>query len=328
MKVEGQGMTRWVRWVLLSAAIIVAHGALAQPFPARAITIVVPFAPGGPGDITARMVARDLSTKLGQPVLVDNKGGAGGLIGTQAVTRAAPDGYTLLLHSSSLTSNQAMQVNPDIDVRQDLVGVTPAIFGIMGVFVNPTVPARNMQELIAYARSRPGAMNFGSSGVGSQTHLYGEMLKGAAGIDMVHVAYSGGAPSVAAALSNEVQLLVIDVGSAKAQSDAGKLRLLAVGTEQRSTLLPDVPTVAESGLPGYRADFWFGFFAPRRTPNAIVETLGAEISTILNKPEVKQNLNNRGYEIRSMSAAAFQQLVGSEVAKWEKIIKDAKIARQ
>lgn len=306
----------------LSLAAAIPASAQTQ-FPTKPIRIIVPFPAGSTGEVIGRQIADSLTKRIGQPVVIEARAGAAGAIGTQAVANAAPDGHTILFHSSSIVLNQVTM--PDqVDVVKGLAPLTPAIFGIMGIFTHPSIPAKNVAELIQYVKARPGKINYGSAGQGSQTHLYGVLFAQAAGIDMAHIPYNGGAPAMVAAVSNEVQMLVIDTFTAKPQSDAGKLNHLAVASKQRLARLPNVPTVDESGLPGYFADFWFAFFAPPATPTAILDKLNAEINAVLKEPDMIKKLNDQGYEVEGQSRAAFTALLNSDIDKWKKAVAGTK----
>jgi tripartite-type tricarboxylate transporter receptor subunit TctC len=299
----------------------------AQDYPNQPITFVVPFPAGSTGEVIGRQIADRLTKRLGQPVLIQPVPGGAGVIGSQQVANSTPDGYTLLFHSSSIVLNDVLKPG-QLDITKDLAPVTPAAFGYMGVFVNPSVPADDLKGFIAYAKAHPGELNYGSSGTGSQTHLYSALFNSQAGIDLAHIPYEGGSPSVIGAVSNEVQELVIAYGAAKPQADSGKLKLLAIASHERLADLPDVPTVDEAGLPGYFADFWFGFFAPAGTPDAILDKLNTEINAVIADPTFVQALKDQGYEARGMSRSDFASLLVADKTKWQAAVKAANVPIQ
>lgn len=294
--------------------------AAAQAYPDRPITLIVPFAPGGIGDIVGRELNATLTTTLGQPLVVENKAGAGTQIGTAYVVQSEPDGYTLAIQSSSLTILQNVRKDLGFDVTKDLVPVASTIAGTLGVIISPDVPANTLEEFIAYAKERPGELNFASGGVGSTTHLAAQYLLSLAGVDVQHIPYAGGAQAMEAVVAGDAQLIVIDPFLVKGQIDAGKARLLAVGSTERSPLLPDVPTVIEAGVPGYEVGFWWGVFAPQGTPPEIVERLNQEINKVFEKPESQARFRELGYSTHVMSPDAFRQMTLDEVEKWRKVV--------
>ena len=281
------------RVFVLATSIALAGAALAQSaanFPDRPIKLIVPYPPGGSTDPVARLLASDLSTRLGQPVVVDNRPGAAGSIGTEAVARAAPDGYTLLLHTSVIATDPTFKKTLPYDVKRDLAPVTLAVNGPYLLVVNPSLPVKNVAELIAYAKANPGKLNFGSAGQGSSGHLIGELFKTSAGIDMVHVPYKGGGPSITGLMGNEVQLLFDTISGSGALAENGKLRALAVTSSARSPALPNVPTINESGLKDFSVVYWLGIFAPAKTPPEIVDKLYKAFRASLDNPEVSAKL--------------------------------------
>lgn len=299
---------------------------LAQPYPVRPVRLVVPFPPGAsPNDIIGRLIGRELSESLGQQVVVDNRSGAGGTIGTDVVTKSAPDGHTIMISSTTLTTSPNLYRRLPYDVARDLQPITMIAAAPMLVFVHPSVPASNIREFIAYAKANPGKLNFSSGGNGTVPHFAGEMLKAMAKIEMNHIAYKGGAPASAALLGGEVSVY-IDTPTATLQfAKQGKVKALAVTEKQRFALLPDVPTLDESGVPGYEMRVWYGFFAPAKTPKAIVTRLYRDTAKALKVEEVKTRLLSIGTEPVGSPPEVFQPLVRAELQKWAKLAREVGI---
>ena len=319
--------------VLLLAMLIQASVFFLQAVHAQTnsvpLQIVVPFAPGGSVDILARQLSPALSSRLGRPVTIANMPGAGGEIGAGAVARSRPDGSSVLLQSVGVTIIQALRKAPAFDVRRDLAPITQAAESPMAIYVNPSLPVHTVRELINYAKENPGKLNFASSGMGSANHLYMELFRAAAGINMVHIMYSGGTGTTMAVVKNEAQVLITDgLGATRKQAEAGAVRALAIALPSRSPLLPDLPTIAESGLPGYEAPYWYGFFTAVKTPADIVQKLNTDIISVLNEVALRDRLAPQGYSVKGSSPAAFKAVVEQEVAKWEKLVKDANIPRE
>ena len=252
--------------VALIAGLVFAGAAFCQNYPAKPIRLVVPFAPGGGVDITARLLAQSLSANLGQQIVIDNRGGAGGIVGMEIVARAAPDGYTLLMSHVGFTAMPGLYKKLPFDPVKDFTGVVVAISGVYVLVVNPAVPVKSVQELIAYAKANPGKLGFASAGSGSSIHLAGELFKRMAGIDLLHVPYKGAAPALTDVVAGEVQMMFGTATNTLPMVKAGKLRALAVTSAKRSALAPELPTVAESGLPGFEVVGWYGLAAPAKTP--------------------------------------------------------------
>jgi len=290
------------------------------------VRIVVPFPPGGPADVLARTVGDKLQATLGQPVVVDNRPGAGGNIGMELVAKAAPDGHTLALApAGNLTVNPSLYRNVPYDVARDFAPVT-VIAAVPNILVvNAQVPAKDLAELIAYAKANPGKLNFASPGPGSGAHLAGELLKSSAAIDMVHVPFSGIAPAVTAVVAGDVQVMFAGSSSAMPHVTAGKLRALGVASPKRIASAPALPTLAESGLPGFDVTSWYSIVAPAGTPPAVVERLQREIAKALDAPDVKTKLAGLGAEPVANTPSEFSAMIKVESAKWGKIVKDANI---
>jgi len=316
------------RAVLLcaAAASLAAMPAFAQQaWPsARPITIVVPFAAGGTTDILARIVGLHLGTELGQQVIVDNRAGAGGNIGGQLVARSPADGYTLLMGTVGTHAiNQSLYKKMPFDPIKDFAPIS-RVANVPNLLVaNPQQPFKTVPELIAYAKANPGKVNFGSSGNGSSIHLSGELFKSLAKVDMVHVPYKGSAPAVTDLLGNQIAIMFDNLPSSIQYVRAGKLRPIAVTTAKRSPELPDVPTIAEAGLPGYEATSWFGLLAPAKTPADIVNRIDAALVKVLANPEVKKKLSEQGAEPYAETPEQFAAFIKAETAKWGKVVKES-----
>lgn len=303
--------------------------AYAQQYPTRPITMMVAMAAGAPTDALAREVAKELSDRLGQPVLVENMTGGGGMVATRKLINSNPDGHTLLFAMNGLISSQAMRNDPGFDVTKDMVAISPTFEGSLGIYINPSIPAKTLQEFVAYAKAQPTKLNYGTAGLGTIVHLSTDSFLQRAGIvGMVHVPYRGGAEYLPATISNNVQLSLADTTFAQPFVDAGKLRLLAVTSKQRLPLLPNVPTVEESGLPGFQATFWAGVYAPRNVPQAVVDRINGELRSILMTDDAKQRYAARGYTPLWLSLAQTQIKVKEELDRINKTIDAAKIVRQ
>jgi tripartite-type tricarboxylate transporter receptor subunit TctC len=315
--------------VVACAAVIVSNAVSAQDFPNRAITIIVPQPPGGGTDIISRIVAQQLSLQLGKPVVVENKPGAGTLVGTDAAAKAAPDGYTLL---AGLTANMA--VNPSLfktlsyDPIRDFVPV-----GMMAEFpfvlvVSNNFPAKSVKELLALAKAKPGEINFASAGNGTGQHLSAELFKLMAGVDMTHVPYRGAAPAYSDVISGRTPVFFDNLASGLGQIKGGAVRALAVTGKERSPLLPDVPTIAEAGVPGYQNYVWFGLWAPKKTPQPVVEKLYAEIRKAVATPSVKERIMKDAGVPMDTALKDIEPLENAEIAKWADVVKRAHIQVQ
>jgi tripartite-type tricarboxylate transporter receptor subunit TctC len=293
-------------------------------FPSKPITIIVPFSAGGTTDILARVIGLHMGTDLGQPVVVDNRAGAGGNIGGQAAARANPDGYTLFMGTVGTHAiNQSLYKKMPFDPIKDFAPLSRVAMVPNLLVANPAQPYKNVKELIAYGKAHPGKINFGSSGNGSSIHLSGELFKQMTGVDMQHVPYRGSAPAVSDLLGGQISVMFDNMPSAIQHVKGGKLRALAVTTAKRSPALPDVPTIAEAGVPGYEATSWFGLLAPAGTPAPIVAKLNASILKALADPEVKKKLAEQGAESHGEKPEEFAAFIKSETAKWGKVVKES-----
>jgi tripartite-type tricarboxylate transporter receptor subunit TctC len=324
---ESRVNVRCMRAVAALAALVPVLGLTqgAASYPDKPIKLVVPYPPGGSTDPVARLLAQDIASRIGQPIVVDNRPGAAGSIGTEAVARAAPDGYTILLHTSVIATDPTLKKNAAYDVKRDLAPVTLAVTGPYLVVVNPSLPVRNIAELIAYAKANPGKLFYGSAGQGSSGHLIGELFKQAAGIEMTHVPYKGGGPSITGLMGNEVQLLFDTLGGSRALAESGKLRALAVTSPARSPVMPNVPTVSESGLKDFQAVYWLGIFAPAKTPPPIVDKLYREIKQSLDNPEIKAKLQEQGNVAQALPPAEFAKVLDGDIQRYRTVIDSAKI---
>ena len=314
-----------LRFATLLAALPLLGPAIvtAQPYPAKAVRVVVPFPPGGPTDIVGRLVSQKMSEGLKQPIVVENRAGAGGVLGTESVAKAAPDGHTLLMGTiGGLAVSMSLQPNRGYDTLRDLVPITQAVNVTSVLVVHPSVPARSVKDLLALAKARPGKLNYGSSGSGTITHLAGELLKLMGSVSIVHVPYKGGAPALTAILSGEVDLTYENSLIIVPHIRSGKVRALAVTSSERSKLLPELPSIAET-LPGYGASGWYGLLAPAGTPGAIIARLNAEAVKALRDPEVAGKLSSQGAEPAPGSPAEFSAFIRREIEKWSKVVKAA-----
>jgi tripartite-type tricarboxylate transporter receptor subunit TctC len=305
----------------LSLAAASAH---AQVYPDKPVRMIVPFAAGGILDIVARAVGERLNGPLGQPVVVDNRSGAGGAIGAEITARAAPDGYTLLTgHIGTHAINPSLYPKLAYDPVRDFAPITLVAMFPLGLFVHPSVPAQSVSELVALARAKPGQLNFASAGSGGPTHMAGEMLKAMARIDIVHVPYKGNAAALNDLLGGRVQMFFSNLLTAMPHVRSGRLRALAVSTAKRSLQVPELPTMAEAGVPGYEMTNWIGMLAPAATPRAIVLRLNRDIAAILGAPDMKERFRAQGLDLVSSTPEEFAAFIRSELAKWRKVVKES-----
>lgn len=303
-----------------------AGSALAQNYPTRVVRIVVPQAPGAQSELFARMLGQKLGESLGQPVISDPRPGAGGAIGAEVAARAAPDGYTLLMATNSTHgSNPALYAKLPYDPIRDFAPITLTVGMPYVMSVHPSLPATSLKQLIAFAKARPGQLNFASAGNGSTHHLCGELFKSMARVSIVHVPYKGGPPATAATAGGEVSMLFNTVGSVYPSIRSGRLRALGVTTSRRSDTLPEVPTMAEAGLPGFELQSWFGLLAPAATPTPIIGRLNADTIKALNAPEMRSAIATMGANIMSGSPESFADHIKSEIARIGEIVKAAGI---
>ena len=310
-------------WIGLACAVacVAASGlAMAQDYPNKPVKLVVPYPPGGPTDIVARVVAQKLQEQIGQPFVIDNKPGAGANTGAEAVARSTPDGYTLLVATTAHAINPSLFSKLSYQLLKDLAPVSQLTSGPLVIVANPALPAQNIQELIALAKGKSGGLNFGSSGNGQSTHLSAELFSAMAGIKMSHVPYKGSAPALTDVMAGQTDLMFDTMLSAMPHVKAGKLKALAITSSQRSPVAPHLPTVAESGLPGYEAIAWNGLLAPAGTPKEVVARLNAELKKVLENPDVRQRFEAQGFAASWNSPATFGSFLQAEVDKWAKVV--------
>jgi len=313
------------RLIAATALMLATTGAAtAQSYPSKPITIVVPYSVGGTTDIVGRLIATQIGSSLGQPIVVDNKAGGGGNIGWGAVARSAPDGHTLLTTEMSFTIAPALGVKQPFDAKKDFMHIITAAAPHVLV-VNPDVQAKTLKEFIAYAKANPGKLNYGSGGNGTNTHLGGELFKREAQVFMVHVPYRGAGAVLQDLMANQVQALVTALPTALPHIKSGKLRALVVTSEKRSPLLPDVPSAKEAGLPKFLMDFWVGLAAPAGTPQPVIDTLNKAVTAALASPEGKKRLVDLGLESEANSPAQASQHVTSEMTQWASVVMSAGI---
>jgi len=299
--------------------------AQAQTYPSRPVTIVVPFGAGGPADIYARFLGQRMQAPLGQPVVVENRPGGGSVVGSNAVAKSAPDGYTLLMMSNTHTVNETLIPNKPFVLLRDLAPVAPVNYSDLLLVVHPSVPANNLKELIALAKSEPGKMNYASSGPGTPYHMAGELFKSLAGVDVVHVPYKGSDGARVGILGGQVQMMFDAITTMAPNVRAGKLKGFGTSGRARSSVLPDMPTVAEAGVPGYEATIWLGVMAPAGTPKPIIDRLNAEITKVTGRAEVKEAWGKQGATALSMTPEQFDKYLRDDIAKWAKVIAQAGI---
>ena len=301
----------------------------AATYPSKPVRLIVPFPPGGSNDIVGRIVGAELTGKLGQQVVIDNRAGAGGIIGSDIAARSAPDGYTLLIISVAYAYNPSIfKSRLKFDPVKSFTPVSILGTGPNALTVNPKVPARTVKELIAMAKAKPGALNYASAGVGSFQHLGTEMFRLMAGIDVVNVPFKGGGPAMADVIAGNTQMCMGSLLQLIPHIQSGRLKPLGVGSKTRSSALPEVPTISEAGVPGYEASNWWGIMAPAGTSPAVIKRLHTEVSAILANPAMQKKFESQGATTLSMSSAEFGQFVRGETMKWSKVVKEAGIKAQ
>jgi len=302
------------------AAAIAASPVRADDYPTRPVKIIAPFGAGGPTDVYTRDIAEELQKSLRQAFVIENRPGAGTTLGTDLVAHATPDGYTLLMVSSTQTVNETLYANKPYRLLGDLVAIAPLMANDLVLVIHPSVPAKNLQELLALARAKPGTLNFGSSGPGSNYHMAAELLKSLTGIDIVHVPYKGSTGMRTDILGGQIQMLFDSIPTMAPMVQSGMVRALGTSGATRSPILPDVPTIAEAGVPGFQFSQWVGFMAPKATPQPIVDKLNGAITTILKRPDIKAAWEAQGAIPMVMTQAEFTTFMTVEVAKWAKVI--------
>ena len=320
---------RWWKLGLVVAALAAdATPALAQSWPTKPVKIVVPFGPGGPADVYARIVAQGLTETFKQQFIIENKPGAGALIGTEIVAKAPPDGYTLLMMSNTHTVNETLFAKRPYDLMRDLIPVAPVNSSDLVMVVHPSVPAKTLAEFLALAKKEPGKLAYASSGPGTPYHMAGELFKSMSGTDILHVPHKGSGEARADVMGGHVQMMFDAVTAMKGNIDAGQVRALGTTGANRSAVLPNVPTVSEAGVPGYEATIWLGIMAPAGTPKEIVERLNSEIARIVAKPLIKEVWARQGAVPMTMAPAEFGAFIKSDIDKWAGVIQRAGIKMQ
>jgi tripartite-type tricarboxylate transporter receptor subunit TctC len=309
------------RFAVAFALSVLSMLACAQEYPTRAVKIVVPFAAGGPADVYARFLAQRLQESMGQPFVVEDRPGGGSVVGTDAVAKSAPDGYTLLLMSNTHTVNESLMPNKPFMLMRDFVAVAPINYSDLVLVVNPAVSAKTLQELIALAKAEPGKLNYASSGPGTPYHMAGELFKASAGLDIVHVPYKESSGARTGVLGGQVEMMFDAVTVMNEHVKAGKVRALATSGKTRSAVMPDVPTLNEAGVPGYDAVIWLGLIAPMGTPASIVNRLNAAVTKIVSAPDVQADWAKQGAVPMTMTPDAFQKYLADDIVKWERIVK-------
>jgi tripartite-type tricarboxylate transporter receptor subunit TctC len=315
-------MRRISSWIVAATlALLGCASALAQDYPTKPVKIIVPFAAGGPADVYARFLGQRLSETLGQPFVVEDRPGAGSVIGTDAVAKSAPDGYTLLMMSNAQTVNESLIPNKPYVLLRDFAPVAPVNYSDLVLVVHPSVQANSLADLIKLAKAAPGKLNYASSGPGTPYHMAGELFKAMAGVDIVHIPYKGSSGARTDVLGGQVQMMFDAVTTMSEHAKAGQVRPLATTGKTRSSVLPNVPTMSEAGVPGYEAVIWLGIMAPKGTPPAIIAKLNAEITKIVNRPEVRAEWAKQGAVPMGMTPEEFTRYTADDIAKWERIVK-------
>ena len=315
------GLVRRIALATAAFAVIISSPVSADDYPSRPVKIIVPFGAGGPTDVYARAIGEELRKSLHQPFVMENRPGAGTTIGTDFVAKSPPDGYTLLMVSGTQAVNETLYAHKQYQLMRDLVPVAPLIDTDLVLVVHPSVPAKTLGELLALARAKPGTINYGSSGPGSNYHMAGELLKNLAGVDIVHVPYKGSTGARNDILGGQIQMLFDSVPTMAPMIKAGLVRPLGTTGKTRSPILPDVPTIAEAGVAGFNATLWVGFMAPAGTPQPIVDKLSQEITKVLSRPDIKEAWEKTGATPITMTQTDFKVFMDGQVAKWANVIK-------
>jgi tripartite-type tricarboxylate transporter receptor subunit TctC len=314
-----------LRLALALAALVAALDpgtrASAQDYPSRAVKIIVPFGAGGPADVAARLLGNILQERFGQPFVIENRTGAGGVIGTQEVVKATPDGYTLLMMSNTQTANESLVPERKYELMRDLVPIAPVNSSDLVIVVHPSVPAKTLQEFIALAKSEPGKLNYASSGQGTPYHMAGELFKSMAGINVQHVPYRNSGDARTGVIAGQVQMMIDAVPAMAPNVRADQVRALATTGQQRSSVLPDVPTVIEAGVSGYEATIWLGLMAPAGTPKPIVDKLNAAVNDAIKRPDIVKLWKDQGALPMAMSPEEFDKFLRADIVKWSEVVK-------
>jgi len=312
-----------VVYSVVAALALAVGGAMAQTYPDKPVRIISPFSAGGPADIYARYLGQRLA--LGQPIIVENRVGGGGIIGATAVAKSAPDGYTLLVMSNTHTVNESLFTQKPYKLMTDLVPISPINYSDLLLVVNPEVPAKNLKELLDLAKSKPGQLNYASSGPGTPYNMAGELFKVMAGVDIVHVPHKESSGARTSVMGGQVQMMFDAITVMAKAAEAGKVRAIATSGRARSALTPNLPTVAEAGVPGYEAVIWLGLMAPAGTPKPVVDKLNAEVQKVLAQPDVKEAWAKQGAVPMNMTPDEFGKFLAQDIEKWAKVVKFAKM---
>ncbi len=308
-------------WTIFAVSAVLSASAVAQGYPAKTVRIVVPFAAGGPADIYARFLGQRLQEPTGQSFVIENRPGAGSIIGTDLAAKAPADGYTLLLMSNTHTINESLIPKKPFALMKDFAPVAPINYSDLLLVVHPSLPTKTVKALIALAKSKPKGLNYASSGNGTPYHLAGEYFKSLIGADIIHVPHKGSAEARTSVMSGQVEMMIDAITTMAPQAKAGRVRALATTGVKRSSVMPDLPTVAEAGVPGYEATIWLGVMAPANTPRAVLERLNGEITKITNRADVRKTWNEQGAESLTMSLAEFEKYLHADIAKWAAVVK-------
>lgn len=298
-----------------------ASASWAQTYPVKPVRIVVPFGAGGPADIYARVLGARLQESLGQPFVVENRPGAGSIIGTDIVAKAAPDGHTLLMMSNTHTVNESLVPKKPFTLMKDFVGIAPVNNSDLLMVVHPSLPVKSVKELVQLAKAKPRGLNYASSGTGTPYHMAGELFKAMAGVEIVHVPHKGSGEARTSVIGGQVEMMTDAITTMAQIARSGKVRAIATTGARRSDVMPEIPTVSESGVKGYEATIWLGIMAPAGTPGPIVDRLNGEIGRIVNRPELRKSWQEQGAVPMSMTAAEFDRYLDQDIAKWARVVK-------
>ncbi len=314
------------RFALTLAAFLLAASVVSAPsrgedYPARPVRIIVPFGAGGPADLAARLVGSVLQDNFGKPFVVENRTGAGGMIGTLEAAKSPPDGYTLLMMSNTQTANESLMPQRKYDLMRDLVPIAPVNYSDLVIVVHPSVPAKTLGEFIALAKSQPGKLNYASSGQGTPYHMAGELFKAMTGIDLVHVPYRNSGEARSSVIGGQVEMMIDAVSTMAPNIGENQVRALATTGQSRSSVLPDVPTAGEAGVPGYEATIWLGLMAPAGTPKSIIDQLNAAVNSAIKRPEIVKLWNEQGAVPMAMTPEEFDKFLRGDIVKWAEVVK-------
>jgi tripartite-type tricarboxylate transporter receptor subunit TctC len=306
---------------VLAAAILGSGCAAAQSYPVKPVRAVVPFGAGGPADLYARYLAQHLQGSLGQPLVIENRPGAGSIIGTDLVAKSPADGYTLLVMSNTHTVNESLIPKKPFMLMKDFVAVAPINYSDLLLVVHPSLPVKSVKELVQLAKSKPRGLNYASSGNGTPYHMAGELFKALAGVDIVHIPHKGSGEARTSTMSGQTELMLDAITTMAPIARAGKVRALGTSGLKRSTVMPDVPTISEAGVKGYETTIWLGIMAPAATPRSVIDRLNAEITKVVSRPEVRKQWSEQGAVPMTMTVAEFENYLNSDIAKWARIVK-------